>query len=76
MTQPTVLAKPARTTYTGERQFVSAYSFECSLALAGASLFMATILFPPLGGAALAVWGIGAVLGPTIVAFGVGYSCG
>ena len=74
MTQLAVLAKPARTTYSGEDQ-VSAYWFECSLAVVGGALFMATILFPPLGGAALAVWAVGALIGPTIVAFGIANSC-
>ena len=75
MTQPTVLAKPARTTYSGDDEVVSAYWFECSLAVLGGILFMGAILTPAAAGLALGVWVAGAILGPTIVSFSIVGAC-
>ena len=72
--QPALL-KSTRSRYAADNA-VTAYSFECGVALVGAGIFMASILFPPLGGAALAVYAVGAILGPTVVAIGVAGSCG
>ena len=47
MTQLSVLTKPARTSYSGDDQSISAYWFECSLGVVGVVLFMASIASCP-----------------------------
>ena len=76
MTQLSVLAKPARTSYSGDDQSISAYWFECSIGVVGVFLFMASIAsLPVTGGLALGVWAATAILGPTVASFGVVYAC-
>ena len=56
MTQLSVLAKPARTSYSGDDRSISAYWFECSIGVVGVFLFMASIAsLPVTGGLALGV---------------------
>ena len=76
MTQLTVLAKPARTSYSGDDQSISAYWVECSIGVVGVALFMASIAsLPVTGGFALGVWAATAILGPTVASFGVVCAC-
>ena len=76
MTQLSVLAKPARTSYSGDDRSISAYWFECSIGVVGVFLFMASIAsLPVTGGFALGVWAATAILGSTVASFGVVYAC-
>ena len=76
MTQLTVLAKAARSSFSVDYHSISAYWFECCLGVVGVVLFMASIAsLPVTGGLALGVWAAPAILGPTVASFGVVCAC-